>query len=117
MNRSKMFHWRLAAVGIVWLVPVVFGQTTIIRDDYNASGRGTGFLLNQGINSGIHPPATRLTGSAAPRITYLYTQGSRPRPPRLIRWRQQTCGGGGANSDGYALADGSTPFNFADALA
>ena len=79
MNRSKMFHWRLAAVGIVWLVPVVFGQTTIIRDDYNASGRGTGFLLNQGINSGIHPPATRLTGSAPAGLRYLYTQGSPPK--------------------------------------
>ncbi len=118
MNRSKMFHWRLAAVGIVWLVPVVFGQTTIIRDDYNASGRGTGFLLNQGINSGIHPPATRLTGSAPAGLRYLYTQGSPPKTTAAYTLGDNKLVVAAApNSGRFTLsADGSTPFNFADAL-
>ncbi len=41
-----------------------YGQT-IIADNYNVTGSGTGFALNTGVNTGINPPTTRLTGTAA----------------------------------------------------
>jgi hypothetical protein len=74
--------------------------------------------VNQGINSGIHPPATRLTGSAAAGLRYLYTQGSPPKTTAAYTLGDNKLVVAAApNSGRFTLsADGSTHFNFADAL-
>ncbi len=45
----------------------------IVADNYNISGSGTGFALNAGVNTGINPPTTRLTGTAASNLRYFLT--------------------------------------------
>src|SRR3954467_14553190 len=52
-----------------------FGATLILGDNYTAVNSGSGFALGSGVNSGINPPTTRLTGTAAANLRYLYTQG------------------------------------------
>jgi hypothetical protein len=49
------------------------GQLLILSDDYNVTGNGTGFVLDTGVNSGINPPTTRLTGSIAADLRYIQT--------------------------------------------
>lgn len=61
------------------LLPLLFfasesrGVTTIVSDNFNVSGTGTGFALGSGVNSGINPPTTRLTGSAKANLRYIQT--------------------------------------------
>ena len=50
-----------------------FGQTTIVSDNYNVTTTTTGFALDNGVNSGINPPTTRLTGTAAANLRYIQT--------------------------------------------
>jgi hypothetical protein len=45
----------------------------IIADNFNVSSNGTGFAFNTGVNSGINPPTTRLSGSAAANLHYIPT--------------------------------------------
>jgi hypothetical protein len=54
-----------------------YGQV-IIADNHNVTGSGTGFALNTGVNTGINPPTTRLTGTAAANLRYLQTFTSKP---------------------------------------
>ncbi|HRZ92214.1 MAG TPA: hypothetical protein P5022_04850, partial [Candidatus Paceibacterota bacterium] len=67
-NRIPIF---LAALALA-IIPRVAapGQILIVADDYNVTGQGTGFALDAGVNTGINPPATRLTGLAAPNLRY-----------------------------------------------
>ena len=55
------------------LAGVAVSAQVIVADNYNVTGSGTGFALNTGVNSGINPPATRLTGTAAPNLRYILT--------------------------------------------
>src|SRR4051812_4017335 len=49
------------------------GATTVINDDCTVTTSGTGFALNAGVNTGVNPPTTRLTGSAAANLRYIQT--------------------------------------------
>ena len=51
----------------------IFGVATVVSDSYNVTASGTGFALNAGVNTGINPPTTRLTGSAAANLRYVNT--------------------------------------------
>src|SRR5215207_5829538 len=62
----------LTIAALPLLVGTVCGQI-IVADDYNVAGNGTGFALNTGVNFGINPPASRLTGSAASNLRYIPT--------------------------------------------
>ncbi len=53
------------------------GATLIIGDDYNITGSGSGFALGSGVNSGINPPNTRLTGLAGPNLNYYKYSGAK----------------------------------------
>jgi len=93
------------------------GVTTIISDDYNVETTTTGFALNNGVNYGINPPTTRLTGTAAANLRYFYTtSGQRSTSKYGIssnRLRSLDATGIGR----FTLsADGTTPFDFSTAL-
>jgi autotransporter-associated beta strand protein len=49
------------------------GATVIVSDNYNVTGSGSGFALNTGVNRGINPPTTRLTGSTTANLRYIPT--------------------------------------------
>lgn len=49
----------------------VFGATVIVSDNFTAVNVNSGFALGEGVNSGINPPTTRLTGTAAPDLHYV----------------------------------------------
>ena len=49
------------------------GATTIISDNYSVTTTTAGFTLNNGVNYGINPPMTRLTGTARANLRYIDT--------------------------------------------
>lgn len=100
------------------LFPIASRGQLIISDDYSVSTSGSGFLLNDGVNLGINPPTTRLTGSAAANLRYLYTQTGTPKATTAY-----TITGNkiqvarAANSGRFSMSqDGTTPLDFASAL-
>ncbi len=105
------------AVVFAWAAFAANGQL-VVSDDYNVATSGSGFLLNDGVNFGINPPTTRLTGSAAADLRYLYTQGGTSKATTaytLTGNRIQVARA--ANSGRFSLSqDGTTPFDFASAL-
>ncbi len=52
-------------------------QTLIISDQYNVANSGSGFALGSGVNSGINPPTTRLTGTQAANLRYYQAVGTK----------------------------------------
>ncbi|HOX57735.1 MAG TPA: autotransporter-associated beta strand repeat-containing protein [Candidatus Paceibacterota bacterium] len=98
-----------------------FGQTNIIiSDTYDVSSSTTGFALNNGVNFGIDPPTTRMTGPAAADLRYIQTATDKPASQynipstKLIRILADT--GSGKIGRFTLSANGTTPFNFASAL-
>ncbi len=51
----------------------VRGATVIVSDNCNVTGSGSGFALDTGVNRGINPPTTRLTGSTIANLRYFPT--------------------------------------------
>ncbi len=85
---------------------------TIISDNYNTTGSGTGFNLGSGINSGINPPTTRLTGSSASGLRYLATDTSKTNTAYSIASNRASISSQ-ANPGRYVLSsNGSSPFDF-----
>ena len=105
-----------ASILIAFVAGPARGATTIISDNYTVTTSGTGFALNAGINTGINPPTTRLTGSTINNLRYLQTSTARPATCYDInnnRVRVTT----GNNVGRYTFsADGTTPFDFGPAL-
>ncbi len=50
-----------------------FGATTMLSDNYTAVNVNSGFALGEGLNSGINPPTTRLTGALSATMRYIKT--------------------------------------------
>lgn len=91
------------------------GQT-IIADNYNVANVGSGFLLGEGVNSGINPPTTRLTGTAVDDLRYISRTAKDP-TGFYIGGNARLRVNSGAQSGRITLsADGTTPFDFASAL-
>jgi hypothetical protein len=107
----------LTRTAVVFLMAgtLAYGQL-IIADNYNVPTAGTGFALNTGVNAGINPPATRLTGSVAEDLRYIQTATGKVATNFTISdGRLQV--GASANSGRFTLsADGTTAYNFASAL-
>ena len=91
------------------------GVTTIVSDSYNVTGSGSGFALDTGVNTGINPPATRLTGTAAANLRYISTQPKAASAYTINANKLQVAAA--ADPGRFVLsADGTTSFNFAPAL-
>jgi autotransporter-associated beta strand protein len=118
-NNMKKLH-RLSL--LLGLIPAIlfsnqaFGSTVIINDSYTVTTSGTGFALNHGVNTGINPPTTRLTGTAATNLRYIQTVTNKPASVYDInsnRIRIQT----NSSIGRFTLsADGTTPFDFSSSL-
>jgi hypothetical protein len=92
-----------------------YGQS-IVADSYSAnSGATRGFLLGEGVNFSINPPATRLTGSAAAGLRYIATETSKAATSYRITGGKVSVAAA-ANSGRFTLSDGTTPFDFGPAL-
>lgn len=107
---------KITAVTVTTFLAVgaAFGQF-IVSDNYNVTGNGTGFALNTGVNAGIDPPATRLSGTGAANLRYIST-GTKTNTAFDIASNKLRVTPA-ANPGRFTFsADGSTPFNFASAL-
>src|SRR5690349_15978479 len=94
---------------------VAHGATVIVSDNYNVTGSGTGFALNTGINRGINPPTTRLTGSTAASLRYINTGTKAATAYTITSSKAQV--DAVANPGRFVLsADGTTSFDYSAAL-
>jgi hypothetical protein len=88
----------------------------ILGDDYNVVGSGTGFALGSGVNSGIAPPTTRLSGSSAPNMRYMVTDATKAVASYSIN-ASKLAVASAANSGRFSLSsDGVTAFDFGSVL-
>lgn len=115
-RHSRLIAGVLACSTTAWLLLAsASAQTNILSDDYNVPGSGTGFALNSGVNSGINPPLTRLTGSAAPGVRYITTTTKAVTAFSITESKLQVTAA--ANPGRFVLsADGTSSFNFAPLL-
>src|SRR3970040_597837 len=91
--------------------------TTIISDNYNVTTATTGWALNNGVNYGIIPPTTRLTGTAATNLRYIDTlEGGRSADKYGISSNRLRVESGSGIGRFTLSADGANPFDFATAL-
>ncbi|MDB6024780.1 MAG: phosphohydrolase [Verrucomicrobiales bacterium] len=102
-------------LGILSVAPV-HGATTILSDSYNVTGTGSGFALNAGVNSGINPPTTRLTGSVAAGLRYINT-GTKATNVYTITTSKAKVTSAINPGRFTPSANGTTAFDFAPALA
>ncbi len=90
-------------------------QTTIIGDAYTGAN-GTGIALGTGLNVGINPPATRLTGSSTTDLRYILSDTAKTNTAYGInnnRMRVTSATGAGRAT---LSANGTTAFDFGPAL-
>ncbi len=97
-------------------VAPIYGATVIISDTYNVTTSGTGFGLNAGVNTGINPPATRLTGTTAANLRYLQTVTTRPAASYDINNNRVRITADNSIGRFTFSSNGSTPFDFGSAL-
>jgi hypothetical protein len=105
------------SAALLLLAGVTAHAQTIIADNYNAnSGTTRGFLLGEGVNFNINPPATRLTGSAAADLRYIATDATKLATNyRITGGKAQIAAS--ANNGRFTLSyDGTTAFDFGSAL-
>lgn len=89
----------------------------LLADNYNVASSGTGFALNSGVNAGISPPTTRLTGPAAVGLRYNSTASPSKADTAFAINASKLRVTAAANPGRFTFsADGSTSFNFAPAL-
>jgi hypothetical protein len=92
--------------------------TLIINDNYNVIGSGSGFALGSGVNSGINPSPTRLTGITAPNLRYIKTSGAKADSAHTITANKFQIARIPTDSSTISLsASGSGPFDFGPALS
>ncbi len=89
--------------------------TVIVSDNYNVTGTGSGFALNNGVNTGINPPTTRLTGTAAANLRYISTFTKTNTAFTITSSKLRVTSA--PNPGRFVLsADGTNPFDFASSL-
>lgn len=106
----------ITSAAILLLASTAVQAQVIIADNYNVVNVNNGFLLGEGVNSGINPPTTRLTGTAAADLRYINRAG-KVDTAFYIGGNARLRINSGAQSGRTTLsADGTTPFDFASAL-
>ncbi|MDB6024769.1 MAG: hypothetical protein JWM68_992, partial [Verrucomicrobiales bacterium] len=100
----------------------------IVRDNYTATNVNAGFALGNGVNSGINPqgtpPFTRITGTSAANLRYLYTQTGTAKSTNSFtigngltaNTNRLKVAGSGSSGRFTLSANGTAPFDFAPAL-
>ncbi|MGZ4987321.1 MAG: autotransporter-associated beta strand repeat-containing protein, partial [Limisphaerales bacterium] len=91
------------------------GATVIVSDNYNVATSGSGFALNTGVNRGINPPTTRLTGSTTTNLRYIPTSIKTNTAFTITSNKVQVAVA--ADPGRFVLsADGTTSFDYSSAL-
>jgi hypothetical protein len=110
MNYLRFLAPLLAAITATAQGQIVFA------DNYDVTGNGDGFALGAGLNSGINPPATRLTGSLADDMRYVATNAAKVSTAYTVtNGKFQVAAA--QNSGRVTLSnDGFVPFDFGPAL-
>jgi endonuclease/exonuclease/phosphatase family metal-dependent hydrolase len=90
--------------------------TTIISDTFNISDTNSGFALNMGVNAGINPPATRLTGTSKANLRYIQTDTEKPSTAYTIKGNELRVDAAGGRGRFVLSADGVNSFDFGSAL-
>jgi hypothetical protein len=88
---------------------------TLVGDAYNVTGSGSGFALSTGVNTGINPPTTRLTGPLAPGLRYINT-GTKPTTAYTITANKLQVASDINPGRFVFSANGTTPYDFGSAL-
>src|SRR4051812_22637166 len=105
----------LISVCSVATVGFLQAGTVLVSDTYTVTGSGSGFALNTGVNTGINPPTTRLTGTMAPNLRYINT-GTKATTAYTIGSNKLKVAAA-ANPGRFVLsANGTTAFDFGPAL-
>ncbi len=119
MKRRILFCLAVSLLAVV-AGGTAFGQTIIVSDNYQTTNNGSGFALNEGVNTGVNPPiANRITGTAASSLRYIQTATAKPASQYDIgsnRLRVVKDTDSGKIGRFTLSANGVTPFNFASAL-
>ena len=111
----KTVFWLTGLVLALATTPLI-GATIIVSDNFTATNVNSGFLLGEGLNSGINPPTTtRLQGTAAADLRYL-KRGNKGDTAYTISGNKCNITQGSQSGRFTISADGSTPFDFATAL-
>ena len=110
-----MKHLLRSAAGFLLLGSAAYGQL-ILGDDYNVAGSGTGFVLGSGVNSGINPPTTRMTGSAAANMRYILPEATKPAANYSIATNAVQVAAASGSGRFTFSNDGTTAFDFGSLL-
>lgn len=113
MQQDKCAIFLAGMISVV-MVGIADGAP-LVEDTYSVAGTGTGFALNTGVNSGINPPSTRLTGTAAANLRYLTTTTKAASAFSIAANKLRVSAA--ANPGRFVLsANGSASFDFGPAL-
>jgi autotransporter-associated beta strand protein len=115
MNRQQKLKL-LGGVLLAAFAGVCVQGAQIIGDDYNVTGTGSGFALGSGVNSGINPPTTRLTGSAAAGLRYIKAFGAKADTAHTITGNKLQIARIATDSSTLSLSPGSGTYDFATPL-
>jgi hypothetical protein len=117
-NRRHLTFIRTLGVGLITLAVAweIHAADTIVADNFNVVGAGTGFGLDTGINSGIGSGKTRLVGIAADGLHYIHTGGTRSLSCFDIDRNRLRIKEGGKPFRFTLSANGKAPFDFGPAL-
>ncbi len=119
LRQSVLLRGVILAILAIQATQPAHGATLIVGDNYNVTTTSTGFNVNKGVNYGINPPATRLTGTAVANLRYLHTNPTKPPGQYGITANKLTVAedpGTGTSGRFTLSADGSNPLNFSEVL-
>jgi endonuclease/exonuclease/phosphatase family metal-dependent hydrolase len=114
-RRAGQSCWPASLILLVLVLPFHGSSVQIVGDKYDVTGSGSGFALNTGINSGINPPTTRLTGSSASGLRYTNT-GTKTNTAFTITGNKLQVDSAGNPGRFVLSANGTNSFDFGPAL-
>jgi len=106
----------LLALGTLLSAASVQSQTVVVSDNYTVTTSGTGFALGSGVNTGINPPTTRITGTAAANLRYLQTVTTRAASKYDIGTSRLRIGTDNTIGRFTLSANGATAYDFGPAV-
>lgn len=117
VNLKNSFSLIAGVAGaLLWPNVPGFAQSTVVADQFNVSGDGTGFRSGSGVNTGIDPAGeTRLEGAAALGLRYISTAPKAEAAFGIVGTRLAVTPA--ADPGRFVLSsDGATSFDFAPTL-
>lgn len=104
-------------VCLLGLCASALGAQIIVSDSYDVANSGSGFGLDSGVNSGINPPTTRLTGSEAAGLLYIKMYGTKADSAHYITNNSELAIAPANNFSTLSLSsDGANPYDFGPAI-